>query len=171
MGPIEILFLALIAVFGAIGLVRGHARELGVTVMLLIGLWILSFADDMFNTQVDQVLGLVAENEANRASVKALLYSGFLLLLTFTSYQGFTLSFSGSRGNPLLGLLTGLINGYLFAGSVWYYLSQANYPFVNVSTNYSPLYRTLVQFLPPAIFPWEYLIGMAVLMLILRVLR
>ena len=47
MGPIEIVFLLLVAVFIVIGIVRGYARELGVTTMLLIALFVLEFLSEL----------------------------------------------------------------------------------------------------------------------------
>ena len=41
MGPVEIVFIAVWMLFGVIGLVRGVWKELGVTVMLFIGLLFL----------------------------------------------------------------------------------------------------------------------------------
>ena len=43
MGPIELLFLVVIGLFGAIGVVRGYQRELGVTTMLLLTLFVIEF--------------------------------------------------------------------------------------------------------------------------------
>ena len=43
MGPVEVVFLILIGLFGAIGVVRGWQRELGVTTMLLITLFVIEF--------------------------------------------------------------------------------------------------------------------------------
>jgi hypothetical protein len=49
MGPVEGVFLAIIAMFGAIGVVRGWQQELGVTTMLLLALFVISF---IFTTSV-----------------------------------------------------------------------------------------------------------------------
>ena len=43
MGPVEVVFLVVIGIFGAIGVVRGSQRELGVTTMLLLALFVITF--------------------------------------------------------------------------------------------------------------------------------
>ena len=46
MGPIEFVFLTLFLIFGIIGVMRGYGRELGVTTMLLLALFVLEFIDE-----------------------------------------------------------------------------------------------------------------------------
>ena len=65
--------------------------------------------------------------------------------------------------------MVGLVNGYLFAGSIWYDLALAHWPFTNVVPTYTTFYNFFVQILPPAIFGWQFFILLAVAMLILRV--
>ncbi len=170
MGPVELIFLTVFVIFGIIGVVRGYGKELGVTTMLFITLFVLEFLDERYQTQVTRLLGVFAgpDQEAQIAA-KGLLYCGALLVVTFISYEGETLSFPGKRGKVIFDLGTGLLNGYLFAGSLWYYLQAANWPILRPTGEFTALYRTLVRFLPPAVFPWQYLIGLAVIMLIVRI--
>lgn len=172
MGPIELLFLVVTAIFGAIGLVRGYQRELGVTTMLFIALFLIEFTfagpvgDRVNNFLVDRGV-----TETGIAALQALLACGIIIIFTFISYQGITIIFPGSSGSAIIGLLVGLLNGYLFAGSIWYYLALANWPLGEVVPDYSTLYSFLVQILPPAIFGWQFFILMAVGMLVLRNLK
>lgn len=171
MGPIEVLFLTVFGIFGAIGIVRGYSRELGVTTMLLLTLFVLTFVQDQLG---DQIIKLLGQNGGSAGSATAF-YSIFacvvLIIVTFVSYQGYTLAFPGSGSKWLLALIIGLINGYLFAGSVWYYLAQAKWPLVAVVPDYTEFYGFFVQLLPPALFNWRYFILLAVGMLILRVIK
>lgn len=170
MGPIEILFLVLMAVFGVVGVVRGYAQELGVTTMLLLALFILQFIGTEVAKPFDSLLAFVAgPGTAEIGTVRAFVFSGFLILIAFISYQGQTLSFPGRGESVALSLTSGLLNGYLFAGSLWYYLGSANWPYLNVNTNFSDFYKFAWNLLPPKILPWPYLIGLAVFMLIMRV--
>jgi hypothetical protein len=171
MGPVEIVFIVVILLFGAIGIVRGYQRELGVTAMLLIALFVLTFIEATFSDQVLALLGKVGVDEASADSVWALIATGFLLIIAFISYQGIVLLFPGSGRNWFLSGLIGLTIGYLLAGSIWYYLAQADWPFGKVVPDYSQFYDLAVQLLPPAILTWQYFIGLAVLMLILRVVK
>lgn len=172
MGPVEVVFLVVIAIFGAVGVVRGYQRELGVTTMLLITLFILEFlATGPFGEQINDFLLNTGMTEQNVATFWAFVAIGALLLVTFISYQGLGLVYPGSGKNTFVSLLVGLINGYLFAGSIWYYLSEANYPLADVVPDYSAFYDFFVQILPPAIFGWEFFILLAVTMMIIRVIK
>ncbi len=172
MGPIELVFLVMIALFGVVGIVRGYARELGITTMLLIGLWVLVFIDQQFHVQLDKLLvALAGDSPVTQATVKALIFCAFLIGIIFISYQGETLSFPGKGANHVFSLGAGLLNGYLFAGSLWFYLGDANWPFLDISQDYSQFYDLAWKVLPPNVLTWPYLIGLAVFMLIMRVLK
>jgi len=172
MGPIEIVFMVMVALFGAVGIVRGYARELGITTMLLLALWVLKFVDTEFSDRVNKLLALLVDGSAiTQVTAKALIFCGFLIVIVFISYQGITLSFPGQGKSLVFSLGSGLLNGYLFAGSLWYYLGTANWPFLEVSPPYSDFYQFAWQILPPKILPWPYLIGLAVFMLIMRVVK
>lgn len=172
MGPVEIVFLIVILIFGAIGVVRGYQRELGVTTMLLITLFMLEFlTTTAFGERIDGFLSGTGMSEQALATMWTFVAVGAILLVTFISYQGLGLAYPGSGKNNFVSLIVGLINGYLIAGSIWYYLAQANYPLADVVPNYTSFYDFFVQILPPAIFGWEFFILLAVTMLIIRVLR
>ena len=172
MGPIELLFIVVIGLFGAIGVVRGYQRELGVTTMLLMTLFVIEFLTaSSVGTRISTALvgfGLT------QAQVKTMFDLGacvLLLIVMFISYQGLGLVYPGSGQNHFVSLLVGLLNGYLFAGSIWYYLANAGWPLGKVTATYTPMYDFLVQLLPPAIFGWQFFILVAVTMLIIRVAR
>ncbi len=171
MGPIEILFLTVGALFGVIGIVRGYQRELGITTMLLITLFVITFVDDRLGSRISTLLADAGLSTGQIETIFALTFCAVLIIVTYISYEGVTLAFPGSGGKWFLSLLVGLINGYLFAGSIWYYLAKADWPFVDVQPTYTELYSFLVNFLPPAIFSWPYFILLAVGMLILRVVK
>ena len=172
MGPIEILFLVLIGLFGAIGVVRGYQRELGVTTMLLLALFMIEFF--IATTLGDRVTGVLSNagvSETQIDTIVDLTACAVLLIVTFISYQGFGLVYPGSGRNNFLSLLIGLLNGYLFAGSIWWYLQNAGWPLAKVTEPFTPVYEFLVKLLPPEIFGWQFFILVAVAMLIMRVIR
>ncbi len=172
MGPVEVVFLVVIALFGAIGVVRGWQRELGVTTMLLLALFVITFLfTSPAGNRVDSFLAGTNISEEQVAALKSLFAVGVLLVVTFISYQGLGLVYPGSAKQPFLSLMIGLINGYLLAGSIWYYLALANWPFTNVVPPYSSFYNFFVKILPPEIFGWQFFILLAVAMLISRVVR
>lgn len=170
MGPIEFFFLTLIVLMGIVGLARRSNRELGVTTLLLLTLFVITFVETEVNEQVMALASRIGISENEFTEAFDLVAVALLLFVGFISYQGETLVFPGS-GSGALGLVLGLINGYLLFGSVWHYLAQAGYPFVEVVPDFSPVYELLVPLLPPAILSWPYFVFLAVAMLILRVLK
>ena len=184
MGPVELIFFIVIVIFAAIGIVRGVSRELGVTLMLLIGLMVLLLLDTYLAEEIQNVLEFFfGSNVALQKSVLAITYSLWMVFIAFIAYEGRTLSFSnvplisdfvkgsGGRGGGLPGMLTGIINGYLLAGTIWYYLACADWPFSKISAPFSSLYYAISAILPPVIFKWYYVIILIVLLLIIKVFR
>ena len=172
MGPIELLFLVLVALFGGIGLVRGYQRELGVTTMLLLGLFVIGFfSATVLGDRCTTVLTNLGLSQTDIKTLVNLTACGVLLLVAFISYQGLGLIYPGSGQNHFVSLLVGLIDGYLLAGSIWWYLQDAGWPFAKVTTTYTSLYEFLVQLLPPATLSWQFCILVAVTMLIIRVVK
>ncbi len=170
MGPIELIFLTLFVIFGIIGVIRGYGRELGVTTMLLLALCVLEFLSERYLIPLNKVLKIVARDDpATLADARSLLFCAILIVVAYISYEGETLSFPGKRGQLLFDLGSGLLNGYLFAGSLWYYLHAAEWPLLNLTGPYTPFYNLMVKLLPPQVFEWQYLVGLAVIMLIARI--
>ena len=97
MGPVEITFFIVIAIFIAIAFVRGYAKELGVTIMLLIALFVLEFINERYSAVVQSALGLITSQATVLFPWIMVL---FLLVMTFISYQGNTLAFPGSGSKP-----------------------------------------------------------------------
>jgi hypothetical protein len=182
MGPVELTFFIVIGIFGLIGAVRGVARELGVTVMLLIGLMVLLLLDTYLAEEIQQVLEFFfGSNVALQKTVLAIAYSLWMIFIAFISYEGRTISFSsvpiisdlyrtsGGTGGGIAGMFTGFINGYLLGGTIWYYLACANWPFGLVKAPFSDLYYAISAILPPVIFKWYYVVALIVLLLIIKV--
>jgi hypothetical protein len=170
MGPIEILFLTVMVIFGVIGIVRGYQRELGVTTMLMVALSIILLSQTFLEPRLEKALG-VDGNSADVKTTQAMIYSLILIVITFIAYQGETLVFPGGSPNAILGLLVGLLNGYLFAGTLWYYWDRAGWPLGLVTQPYTQFYSAMLKILPPAILPWWFFVSVLILMLILRVIR
>ena len=172
MGPIGLVFLIVMLLFGVIGIVRGPARELGVTVMLLAALMVLQLIDSMFKTKITQMLNQVFGIPASSVPVFLAICSAlFLMLITFISYQGVTLTYPIRSTSWFLGLGIGLINGYLFAGSMWYYLQAAGWPLLQsvIKPEYNEFTQSVMKLLPPEIFSWQVLLLMVVFLMIMRV--
>jgi len=61
-----------------------------------------------------------------------------VFLLTFFGYQTVNISRISAKmtreklEHTILGLVIGALNGYLIAGTVWFYMADAKYPFGNI---------------------------------------
>ena len=116
--------------------------------------------------------------------VQCWLFVSVIVAAAFVSYQGETLAFGGepprgSRG-VLLGLLTGVLNGYLIAGAIWFYMDKLNYPIAVLgfsSDKLSQLAQGMIEFLPmgflgqPILFGQSLLLYLSGLLIMGRVIR
>lgn len=183
MGPLEVLWAMLIAVFASVGVVRGYPKELGVTTSILAALLILTRSGELVLRLIDELLrrysgsSMVFEGPFS-ALIQSFFYIGILIVIVFISYHGETLAFPGKPPKPPLGimmnLISGLLNGYLISGTIWYYLHVFNYPvqllglFKPPLTEFAQTY--LVPLMPvPLLEP--YLLFLVPFMIVMRVLR
>ncbi len=163
MGPIEVLWGTIILVFVVVSLIRGYNRELGVTVLLLLVVFVeLQFSDVIERVITEQVLPRLIEQPSSdlRNFLLMAVFHGLLLLVLFWSYAGRTLTFPGTPPSGAEGfffnVLVGLVNGYLVAGTLWYYMDKYEYPYLVkwglLQLPLTPRGQALVRYLPPAIF-------------------
>jgi uncharacterized membrane protein required for colicin V production len=175
-GPIEILFVTIQVIIALIGLARGYAKELGNTIIFMTAIFVLSYLGSRavapISDFINQVFGYPPGSEQSDALL-FFLFVGTFLAIVFASYAGRTLDF---RGKPLkapegaiLSLLVGLLNGYLVAGTIWYYTDLYNYPYMNVDTTaFSPTAEFLLAYLPQNIVanPVAWMVPVALLILL-----
>ena len=179
MGPIELVWAVILGFFVIFGIIRGYAKELGVTLVVLVALFVLTqFGNRALAYLTPGVFGFIGIETDSREM--DLLHMGISLLafvgIVFAAYQGETLSFEGSprKGADgfLLSAAVGLVNGYLVAGTLWYYLDAYQYPVKGlVQAPLSPLAESLLPFLPPSVMGPEVLTGLIALLVLLRVRR
>lgn len=180
MGPIEAYFITLVLVFGVVGWIRTFPKELGVTTVVLFGMYILV----RFNERLLDLLNRVYEfrGTPGEGLIVFNIYLFFMLFITLISYEGETLAFAGRPppgiAGTLLNIGSGLFNGYLVIGTIWFYLDELDYPIRRLGLFVPPLSdfaKVLVQLLPQNIPPEgradEYFLALAVLLVILRVIR
>jgi len=184
--PIEVFFGLIVFIFSLIGVARGLLKELGVTTVMMCLLFFLS----LFEPYLDK--GMVKVLTANsqfvpvdkKDEVQCWLFVFMIVSAAFVSYQGETLAFGGEppRGlqGVLLGLLTGLLNGYLIAGAIWFYMDKLSYPIAVLgfsSDKLSGLAREIIDFLPvnflgqPILFGQSLLLYLSALLILARVIR
>ncbi len=180
MSPIEILWITLTLVFGFVGMARGYPRELGVTTMALIGIWVLGQLVQpglkFLDSQVGAAVGVRVTEGPNGDLIQFLAHAAVFLLIVFASYAGETFSFPGKPRKGRIGSLisfgNGLINGYLINGTIWYYLDRFGYPLQRwglVQPQLSQTAQQMVKYLPPQVIERTVLMGIIAIMLLLRV--
>jgi hypothetical protein len=179
LAPIEVFFGVLVAFFGIIGLVRGFLKELGVTMVMVFLLFFLSRFEPYLHSGVAKVMSvggrLLPTQDKNL--LECWIFVLVLIGTAFISYEGETLAFGGQppRGTPgiAVGALTGLFNGYLIAGSLWYYMDKFNYPIAFLgftAERLSAAATTLIPFLPIAFLGQPILLGQSFLLYLCAVL-
>ena len=135
-------------IFGLIGAMRGWAKELLVTFSVILALFLL----EVMSRYIPPVREFFAEPNG---SPEFWVASILLLFLVFFGYQTPNIArmasprFARERlADSLLGFFLGAINGYLIAGSLWYFLADSNYPFPQVITPPTPT-PDIIAYLPP----------------------
>ncbi|HXF64508.1 MAG TPA: hypothetical protein VNK95_22955 [Caldilineaceae bacterium] len=177
MGPIEVLYITIGLIVALVGLARGYVKELGSTLIILVAIFILTFFEEQISALMtvlgERLFGL--ENESSIDLLLSTFYTLVFVVIVFGSYAGRTLAFSGTPAPPpqgtLISLLIGLLNGYLIAGTLWYYQDAYDYPIgqlVTFENNLTETAQTLINYLPPVLFenPVYWIVPVAVLLII-----
>lgn len=177
MGLIEIYFGTIAFIVTLIGLARGYSRELGSTMIILVAIFLLLFLEERLNPILSTVGRMAFSVEGPGAEQFFLsgFYQMLFIIAVFAGYAGRTIIFTGQELPPpqgtILNLVTGAINGYLIAGTLWYYQQAYGYPlfnlsWMNVDTSVAPegLVRLLPQILIP--YPTLWMLPIAVLLLL-----
>jgi hypothetical protein len=139
--------------------------------MLLIGLLFLQLVAGPLAKYWTTFLGYFTTDPSTQKVTSDMIAVAVMLIIAFISYQGEVLTYPGKGNNWFFSLGTGLLNGWLLAGSVWYYFNQAGWPGGLVNPPFSQYYSTMVKLLPPAVLPWQVLALLVVFMMVLRVLK
>jgi uncharacterized membrane protein required for colicin V production len=180
--PIEFLWLTLIVVMGIVGMTRGLNRELGVTTLLLLSLFVLKFAWERLGEQGAAIFS----DQASAPTVMALYYTITIAFVAYISYEGFSLAFPIRQMRGLsknaLGLPGGLLNGYLIFGTIWDVLNQADYlglklplgstgETIAISNYLTELHNMLVQYMPVTFVNEFVMLALGMILLLAIVLK
>jgi uncharacterized membrane protein required for colicin V production len=190
---IEAVFISLIFLFGIIGMSRGWVRELIATAGIIVGLFIINSLaitppGAPPETKIFILTYIVAQltrRPFNDRITQLVVQLSVFGIVTFFSYYGPTAMrtvgpvkglFQRARvgcQEALLGFLVGLINGYLIAGTIWYYLHLTDYPLPPGMWNkdlMSATAKQLINYLPENFLTGLTLYGiMAILLLFIFV--
>jgi lysylphosphatidylglycerol synthetase-like protein (DUF2156 family) len=124
---LNFIFYCFVILFAVIGAMRGWAKEMLVTASAVLALFII--------TVLETYIKGISETFATPGSSSQFwMRVAIIILLTFFGYQTPNLPrLGGDRfarerlQDSLLGIFLGALNGYLIVGSIWYFLSEANY--------------------------------------------
>lgn len=143
-----------VVLFSVIGAMRGWAKELLVSFSVILALTIVT----LLQNYVPYIRDALPKDGTTIFWIR----SSLLLLLVFFGYQTpnipkFAGKFTRERlQDALLGIFLGAINGYLVIGSLWFFLSEAKYPFPLITDpaasgiqQYADTAKIILTYLPP----------------------
>ena len=124
---LNFIFYCFVILFAVIGAMRGWAKEMMVTASAVLGLFIITVLETY-------VKGINQTFATPGSAGQFWMRVAILVILAFFGYQTPNLPrLGGDRfvrerlQDSLLGIFLGALNGYLIVGSIWYFLSEANY--------------------------------------------
>jgi len=180
MGPFEYFWFLVFVFFIFIALVRGYNRELGATTMIFVALFLITYLlEPRLPTIVSKSYRQVMKASLSPRQLDnylANLYSVTFIAIIFASYAGETFSLKGKpapgwRG-AVYNILIGAVNGYLVAGTLWYFQDKFHYPSASLGILNLPLTQMgehLANFLPPYVIPPIFWAVLVTIMLLFRV--
>lgn len=129
---LTLAFWVFVVFFGAVGAMRGWAKELLVTFSAILAIAIITLLQEY----VAPVRPFLSEPTELAFWFKTMI----LLGLAFFGYQTPNIpKLAGTRfareklQDSLFGFVIGALNGYFIMGSIWYFLGQSGYPFDLIS--------------------------------------
>jgi hypothetical protein len=151
---ILVVFYMFMILFAIIGAMRGWAKELLVGFSVILAMALIAILE----TLIPVVRDFLTRDPIIRFWSRTIIVT----LLVFFGYQSPKLSQFSKAGNRrdqiqdvLLGLILGLISGFLIVGSLWSYMVTADYPFapfITAPQSGQPLGDAalrIVNYLPP----------------------
>jgi Colicin V production protein len=124
---LNFIFFCFVIIFAIIGAMRGWAKEMLVTASAILALFIITVLETY-------VKGLTQTFAEPGSTGQFWMRVAIIILLTFFGYQTPNIPRIGGERfarerlqDSLLGIFLGALNGYLIIGSLWYFLSEANY--------------------------------------------
>jgi lysylphosphatidylglycerol synthetase-like protein (DUF2156 family) len=124
---LNFIFFCFVILFAIIGAMRGWAKEMMVTASAMLALFVITVLETY-------VKGLSETFAVPGSDGQFWMRVALILMLTFFGYQTPNLPRIGGERfarerlqDSMLGIFLGALNGYLIVGSIWYFLSEANY--------------------------------------------
>ena len=152
MMSLAIVFWMYVILFAIIGAMRGWAKEILVSFSVIVALTFIALLEHYVPFIRDVLL-------PQQSPVLFWLRTIILIMLVFFGYQTPNIQRFSAKMNreklehAILGFVIGGINGYLIAGTIWFYMADAKYPFTNiVSTptgDFLKIADSMLRYMPP----------------------
>jgi uncharacterized membrane protein required for colicin V production len=152
MVSLAFVFWMYVVLFAIIGGMRGWAKEILVTFSVILAL--------TFTTLLSNYIPFV--RDVLQKDSKPLFFwlrTITLVLLVFFGYQTpniprFAAKMTREKlQDIILGVFIGALNGYLIAGTIWFYMADAGYPFPNIisapSGDIAKAAEAMLHYMPP----------------------
>jgi len=147
-----VIFWMYVILFGIIGGMRGWAKEILVSCSVILAM--------AFTVLMERYVPFIRDILVpGKGSVLFWLRTLILGVLVFFGYQTPNIARFAPKmtreklQDILLGVIIGAINGYLIAGSIWFYMSASDYPFSQVvaapTGDLAKLSTAMLQYMPP----------------------
>ena len=146
------VFWMYVVLFGIIGGMRGWAKELLVTFSVILAL--------TFTTLLSNYVPFIRDVlQKDSQPLYFWVRSIILILLVFFGYQTpniprFAAKMTREKlQDIILGVVIGALNGYLIAGTIWFYMADAGYPFPDTimapTGNFAKVAEAMLHYMPP----------------------
>jgi lysylphosphatidylglycerol synthetase-like protein (DUF2156 family) len=152
MMSLAVVFWMYLILFAIIGGMRGWAKEILVSFSVILAL--------AFTALLEHYIPFIRDVLLPQNSVVLFwLRTIILIMLVFFGYQ--TVNYQRFAGkltrekleHAILGIVIGAINGYLIAGTVWFYMADAKYPFTNTVSapngTIATIAQNMLRYMPP----------------------
>jgi hypothetical protein len=154
MMSLAVVFWMYVILFAIIGGMRGWAKEILVSFSVILAL--------AFTALLERYVPFIRDTLVPQQSpVLFWLRTIILILLVFFGYQTVNISRISAKmtreklEHMILGIVIGAINGYLIAGTIWFYMSDAKYPFPGIISaptgDIAKAAEAMLRYMPPHI--------------------
>ena len=152
MMSLAVVFWMYVILFAIIGGLRGWAKEILVSFSVILALAFTALLEHYVPFVRDVLL-------PQQSPVLFWMRTIILTMLVFFGYQ--TVNFQRFAGkltrekleHAILGIVIGAINGYLIAGTIWFYMADAKYPFPGIVSaptgNIAKIASNMLLYMPP----------------------
>ena len=152
MMSLAVVFWMYVILFAIIGGMRGWAKEILVSFSVILALAFIALLEHYVPFIRDVLL-------PQQSSVLFWLRTIILIMLVFFGYQTVNLQRISGKvtreklEHAILGIVIGALNGYLIAGTIWFYMSDSKYPFANIVSaptgNFLAIANNMLRYMPP----------------------